>query len=380
LFTRRTGTDAVGFFPRVAPESRTYLYTPPIAEDDGWATASLSDVGLDIRPIAEFIGTILSAVPSLDNPVNIQSLLIARHGKLALEEYFYGFAKDRTHDMRSASKTFAPVLVGIARDRGVRIAPETPVVTLFPECAPLAHLDRRKDRITVEDLMNMASGLAIDDADPSSPGEEGRLHNQTVQPDWYKYTLDLPMVREPGDGHPVYGSANTNLVGGAVRNATGRWLPELFDEYIARPLQIATYQMNLMPNGEAYAGGGLYMRPRDQLKLGQLYLDGGVWHGRRIVSEEWVKRSTVRRGDLAPRMDIDVKHGYGYGWHFRDCSVGGRVLHYYWAGGNGGQLIIVIPQLDMVVGFTGGDYAEYRKYLRWEIEMLPRYILSAATP
>jgi CubicO group peptidase (beta-lactamase class C family) len=76
-------------------------------------------------------------------------------------------------------------------------------------------------------------------------------------------------------------------------------------------------------------------------------------------------------------MDIDVKHGYGYGWHFRDYQANGRVLRYYWAGGNGGQLIIVVPALDMVVGFTGGDYGEFRKYLRWEIELMPQYVFSA---
>ena len=135
--------------------------------------------------------------------------------------------------------------------------------------------------------------------------------------------------------------------------------------------------MNLMPNGEAYAGGGLYMRARDQLKLGQLYLSGGTWNGARIVSQDWVRRSTVRHGNMRPRIDIDLNHGYGYGWHFRDYQGHGRTFDYYWAGGNGGQLIIVVPELDMVVGFTGGDYAEARKYLRWEIELMPQYIFPA---
>jgi CubicO group peptidase (beta-lactamase class C family) len=174
---------------------------------------------------------ILKAIPSPDNLLNIHSLLIARHGKLVLEEYFYGYEADRTHDMRSASKAIAPVLVGIARDRGVRIGPETPAFSLFPKYEPFANWDQRKSRMTVEDLMNMASGLSIDDADSLSPGEENRMQGQTEQPDWYKYTLDLPMARDPGGEHPIYGSANINLVGGAVRNATGRWLPELFDEY-----------------------------------------------------------------------------------------------------------------------------------------------------
>lgn len=92
-----------------------------------------------------------------------------------------------------------------------------------------------------------------------------------------------------------------------------------------------------------------------------------------------MRRSTVRRGDMRPRIDIDVAHGYGYAWHFREVSVDGRTISYYWAGGNGGQLIIVVPVLDMVVGFTGGDYAQPQKYLRWEIEDMPRYIFPAVT-
>jgi len=93
--------------------------------------------------------------------------------------------------------------------------------------------------------------------------------------------------------------------------------------------------MNLMPAGEAYAGGGLYLRPRDQLRLGQLFLAQGRWNNRVVVSEDWVRRSTVRRGDMRPRIDIDVAHGYGYAWHFREVSVDGRTIRYYWAGGNG---------------------------------------------
>ena len=375
-FTRRKKNEAIGFFPRTTPEKNKYIYRRPISERDGWSTASLSDVGMDAKKLEEFLEEILKAVPSPENPVNIHSLLIARHGKLVLEEYFYGFDKERPHDMRSASKTIAPVLVGIARDRGVKISPETPVSTLFATYVPLANQDERKSKMKLEDLMNMASGLAIDDADSSSPGEESHMQEQS-EPDWCRYTLNLPMVRDPGGDYPIYGSANINLVGCAVRNATGRWLPELLDEYFARPLQINSYYMNLMPNGEAYAGGGLYMRPRDQLKLGQLYLSEGVWNGRVVVSREWVKRSTLRHGDMKPRMDIDVKHGYGYAWHFRAHKANGQTIHYYWAAGNGGQLIIVIPELDMVVGFTGGDYAQFRKYLRWEIELMPRYIFPA---
>jgi hypothetical protein len=114
------------------------------------------------------------------------------------------------------------------------------------------------------------------------------------------------------------------------------------------------------------------------LKLGQLYLSGGLWNGHRIVSEAWAKESVERRAEFKPLFDIDAGHGYAYGWHVRDHKAGNRVFRDYYAGGNGGQLIIVIAELDMVVGFTGGDYAEARKFFAWEIELLPQYIIPAA--
>ncbi len=221
--TRRKDHDAVGFYPRVY-DPAGYEYRKPVAENDGWATASLSDVGMEAK-IKQLIDKILAAAPSLDNPLNIHSLLIARHGKLVLEEYFYGNDDERPHDMRSASKTIETVLVGIARDHHFEIGPDTPVYSLFKNYAPSRNWDERKSKIKLEDFMNMASGLAIDDADSSSPGEESRLGRQP-DPDWCRYTLNLPMARDP-DGRPSnLRSANINVAGCAVRIATKHWLPE----------------------------------------------------------------------------------------------------------------------------------------------------------
>ena len=372
--TRRERDGAPGFYARAVPSG--YTYAKPITTGDGWQTASLENVGIDLHPITAMIEKIMASDRSSDT-LNIHSFLIARHGKLVLEEYFYGFSQDRPHDMRSASKTFAPVLVGIARQGGAKIGPETPIYSLFPEYKPFPNWDERKSRLTLRDLMTMTPGLACEDGKDSSPGDEDTMQSQTAQPDWYKYTLDLPMVREPGGNQAIYCSASTNLVGGVVRNATSKWLPELFYEGFARPLQMQSYYINLMPTGEAYSGGGLYMRARDQLKLGQLYLAGGVWNGRRVVSDAWVKESVARRATF-PETKIDPNHGYGYAWHVRELKVGDRVFHDYFAGGNGGQNVIVIPELDMVIGFTGGSYGEFNKFFRWERELVPQYIIPAA--
>jgi CubicO group peptidase (beta-lactamase class C family) len=372
--SRRDRGAALGFYART-PDTAKYTYTEPIA-GDGWLTASLADAGISEKPIAALIQKILTADPT-DNPVDIDSLLIARHGKLVLEEYFHGFDKERPHDMRSASKTFAPILAGIARDRGFNLSPDTPIYPLFPEDKPFLQWDTRKSHVTLKALMTMTSGFAGDDNDDASPGNEDNMQNQTAQPDWYKYTLDLPMAFEPGAKHAVYCSADLNLVGGAVAQATHSWLPDFFERYLARPLQFGTYHLNLMPTGEAYMGGGLYLRPRDELKIGQLYLSGGMWHSTRIVSEDWVRQSTTAYSTFNPQTNYDAPHEYGFGWHINRLQVGDRVFRAYSAGGNGGQSIMVIPDLDLVVSINGGSYGEFKKWYRWGLQLVPQYIIPA---
>ncbi len=376
-FTRRKGLDAKGFYPRI-PAEVAYTYHKPEAGDDGWTTASLAEAGLSEAPLKALVEKILSANLQ-DNPANIHSLLIARHGKLVFEEYFYGFDRERAHDTRSASKTYGPVLAGIARDHGVKIGPETLVYPLFPRYEPFANWDARKNRLTLRDLMTMTSGLACDDNDDSSPGQEDNMQDQKSQPDWYKYTLDLPMVHDPGGDHAIYCSAGMNLTGGVVKNTTGAWLPEYFEEYLARPLQFHTYHMNLTPTGDAYMGGGLSIRPRDEIKLGQLYLSGGLWNSHRIISNAWVEESTTPHSKFAPMMDIDIDHQYGYGWHISPLKVGDHTYRSFAAGGNGGQIVMVIPELDMVICFNGGSYGEFTKWYRWSLELVPHYIIPAAT-
>jgi CubicO group peptidase (beta-lactamase class C family) len=322
-FTRRTTETAVGFYPRTPFHHQNWTYIQPVPDGDGWRTASLREEGLDEKPITELIDRILATDPT-STALKIQSLLIARHGHLVLDEYFYGFDESRVHDMRSASKTFAPMLVGVAQEHGVKLTPQQPLYPLFIQYKSFANADARKAKITLRDVMTMTAGNACGDNDDASPGNEDNMEANTIQPDWYSYTLDLPMVREPGGSHAVYCSGDLNLVGGAVAAVTHQWLPALFDEAVARPLQFGRYYLNLMPDGQAYMGGGAYLRPRDQLKLGQLYLDGGLWNSRRIVSKQWVQESTSIHSHFDPRFSLGQQHDYGYGWHIHDLVSGTR--------------------------------------------------------
>jgi CubicO group peptidase (beta-lactamase class C family) len=376
-FTHRTADDAVGFYPRTPWNKSAWSYRKPVPEGDGWRTASMQEEGLNEAPIRELIQRILVADPS-STSLKIQSLLIARHRHLVLEEYFYGFDAGRVHDMRSAGKTFAPVLAGLAKEHGAKLMPQTPIYPLFTQYSSIANWDARKQKIALRDLMTMTAGNACDDNNDDSPGNEDRMQSDEKQRDWYKYSLDLPMLKDPGGEDAVYCSGDLNLVGGAVAAATHRWLPEFFDEKLARPLQFRRYYLNLMPDGQAYLGGGAYLRARDQLKLGELYLDSGIWNGKRIVSKEWVGESTSVHSHFAAKYSLGQQHHYGYGWHIHDLKSGAKTYRVFAAEGNGGQFVIVVPDLDLVVGITGGSYGEFDQWYRWELELVPRFIIPAA--
>ena len=362
LFTRRTAGNDARFAARSDPAK--YAYRPPLHRDDGWTEATLAVAGIDRRAIEEWVQSLIAADPRDPHAIRVHSILIARHGKLVLEEYFHGFDARRPHDSRSAGKTFAPILAGVA---GVHA--DAPLSSIF---------DGANAEITVRDLMTMTPGFACDDNDSKSPGNENTMQQQTTRPDWYRYALDLPMVRKPGGSTAIYCSASLNLVGGVAQQVSKTWLPFVFEERLARPLQFGEYHLNLDPAGNAYMGGGAYILPRDFLKIGQLYLSGGVWNGRRIVSGDWVRASTTPHATFANRLiDIDADHRYAYGWHVHHFVVNGHDFREYAAEGNGGQLVMVIPDLDMVVGVNAGNYGSLDWY-RWMLQVLPNVLIPAA--
>ena len=378
---------AAAFFPR-PPGEPAYTYQPPVAADDGWRTARAATVGLDESALARIVQAEIDSDPAGKRPPLIHSILVARRGKLVLEEYFFGFDAKALHDTRSAAKTFNSVMLGavMQADRGV--GPESKIYNLMAGEGPFANPDPRKAAISLEHLMTHTSGLACDDNDDSSPGNEDAMQSQVKQPDWAKYTLDLPMAHDPGARY-AYCSANANLVGAGLSARTGLWLPVLFDRTIARPLQFGPYAWDLAPSGDGYGGGGMYLRPRDLLKIGQTYLDGGVWHGRRVVSADWVRRSTDPRIDVSPATTGLAPEAFsqvynlardGYAWHVNDLKVGDSIYRDYEATGNGGQLLIVVPEADLAVVFTAGNYGQGGIWGRWRDQIVAQQIIPAIRP
>jgi CubicO group peptidase (beta-lactamase class C family) len=382
--TRRNGADASAFFPR-APGSASYRYRRPSQLHDGWRTARASAVGIDEKALQAIVRDIAASDPTVRGPQLMHSILVAHRGKLVLEEYFYGFDRSTPHDMRSASKTFASVMLGTAPARAAGLSPDSRIYDVMRSLGPFANPDPRKSQITLAHLRTHTSGLACNDTDDDSPGNEGTMQSQKAEPDWWLYTLNLPQIFEPGTRY-AYCSANINLVGGALTLAAHAWLPELFRRTVAEPLQFGEWHWFLMPNGEGYAGGGVQMLPRDLLKVGQLYLNGGVWNGGRIVPAQWVKLSLAPHVEVSPETtglsEEDFSNFYlraqdGLAWHLVTLTSGGRTYRTYRAVGNGGQLLIVVPEVDLAVVFTGGNYNQGGVWLRWPQQIVGDKIIPA---
>jgi len=321
-----------------------------------------------VEPIEQLVQYIIDTpMDSIAAPY-IHAVLIARHGQLVVEEYFHGYTADQPHESRSASKTVSTTLAGLAMQGGEPVDLTSSVYEIMNGGTLPENLDPRKSRIRLEHLLTMTPGLACDDNDAQSPGSEDRMQGQQEQPDWWQYTLALPSLHEPGEV-VTYCSASPNLVLGVLQHATGIWIPQLFQTYLADPLQLGVYHMNLMPSGDAYGGGGLYIRGRDFLKLAQLYLNGGMWQERRLLSEDWVGRA------VTPYKQM-FEQGYGYGWWIMEFPYGDRTVQAFYAGGNGGQYSMGIPELDLAIVIFGGNYNQATTHLVKK-DHIPNYILRS---
>jgi CubicO group peptidase (beta-lactamase class C family) len=365
---RREGEQS-DFYPRGKNPQR-YAYRVPPARDDGWPTATLEQERIDRAAIEKFVQTVIDMPMESVRTVEVHGLLIARHGQLVLEEYFHGEHRDRMHETRSAAKSLSATLIGAAMHARAPVQLSTPVYAAMNGGKMPADVEARKRAMTLEHLLMMRSGYFCDDTNPDAPGNEDTMLDQTEEPDYYRYTLRLPLDREPG-AKGVYCSIDPNLALGVLSRSTGESPLDLYDRLLGEPLQNSTYGWPLSPAGQPYGGGGVWLLPRDFMKLGQVMLDGGNWRGRRILDADFAQRAGSPLHDLRGIQ-------YGYLWWSIEYPYKDRRVRAFFAGGNGGQVVMVVPELALVIAGYGGNYAD-RASLILQQEYVPRYILPAVS-
>jgi CubicO group peptidase (beta-lactamase class C family) len=322
-----------------------YNYQAPADMHDGIAVGDIAHSDLGVGVADELVHSILDGTYK-----DVHSVLLYQRGKLVLEEYFYGYSVGRQHQLRSATKSVVSALAGIAIDHGAIKGADQPVLPLM-SYASYDHPDSRKVTITLGDFLSMSSGLDCNDHSSMSPGRETEIDDKA---DWVKATLDLPMIGDPGTAG-FYCSGGVAVAGRMVENAVHMKLSEFAQANLFGPLGIArtdwTWNYDLTNADTEYSQ--IHLRPRDMLKLGILFGDGGLWHGRRIISESWVHTSLAEHSHVA-----NVSYGYFWWRHAFDVKTadGAQQIVVAAAQGNGGQKIFVLPQYDLVAIFTAGGY------------------------
>jgi CubicO group peptidase (beta-lactamase class C family) len=308
---------------------------------------------------------------------DINSILIFHGEKLLYEHYFNGWTADSLHDVRSSFKSVTSLLMGIAIDKGFIKDVNQKVYSFFPEFAALANAEHLKKEMTIKNLLEMESGFDCEEFNDEKDCEATMVTTK----DWVKFSLNLPMKNKPGTVW-AYTSCNPMIVGGIISHVAKMSIMDFAKKYLFEPMGITEYRWTVDSMGQATTAGSFFIKSTDMMKFGELVLQNGIWHGKRIVSEKWVKESTHAKIPIPnfsfvkfsrSKIAIPQPTYYGYYWYnevLRTKSYDQNVL---FASGNGGQYIMIIPDLDLVIVFTQGNYGSWKAKRAFDI--LAKYIL-----
>lgn len=361
-------------------------YDIPVQANDGLRVASLQETGFDMPRIMKASHRIRDGKYG-----EIHSMLIYKDGRLVFEEYYEGhqyqwdapnhygewvsWDRDMLHCIHSDTKSITSLCIGIAIDLGYIENVNQSIFDYLPGYQQFK--TGGKEGITIEHLLTMTSGLEW---------EEWKISLSSVENDqigiWFyedgpiNYVLEKPLVAEPGKRFN-YSGGDIQILVEILKNATGMTLDEFSGTYLFDPMGVDTYDWWLIfPTGEIQGAGGLKLTPRDMIKMGAMMLNKGVSNENRIISEEWIDKCTVpfpgNNGIKVPGEDLG-KVGYSYTWWTKQFSYSGQQINSYLALGWGGQKIVILPELDMVVVFTGANYTSGVH----EYKILKKFILQA---
>ncbi len=333
-------------------------YAAFASDDWQWPKAKPSEVGLNIEKLRKSHRAISKKKYYL-----VDSMLVIRHGKLVYEKYYNAGLKTRAHTLASAGKSLLSAITGIAIDRKIIGGVETRLYSYFKEYyGTFENWDEYKASITLHNLLTMRTGwdCNISKAETRCGSLMNRQRNALEA---LKWVLDRPMNYLPGEAMQ-YTDAIVSVLDTLLYITVGKMNEQIFQDFLLKPMGIHSTYKNKLTS-------------RQMAMFGQLYLNKGKWEGKRIISEEWVKKSTSALYPF-PNRDGAITRGYGYFWwianfksKYTELSVDG-----YYAAGNGGQYIIVLPSVDMVVVFTGSNFNEFNRMGK-QLEIIEKYVVPS---
>jgi CubicO group peptidase (beta-lactamase class C family) len=265
----------------------------------------------------------------------LHSFMLLRHGHVVAEGWWSPYAKGDPHVLFSLSKSFTSTAVGMAVAEK-KLGIDDSVLAAFPEDAPAEPNDQLK-AMRVRDLLAMSAGHHSVDLEKFSFASEERLT---------KAFLALPVAHKPGTLF-LYNTPATYMLSAMVQKATGMTVLDYLRPRLFAPLGIENPTWEASPQGISLGGFGLSVRTEDIARFGQLYLQKGVWQGKRLLPAEWVEAATARQTSNGSNPASDWDQGYGY--QFWRCRHG-----YYRGDGAFGQFCVVMPDQDAVVAITSG--------------------------
>ena len=345
-----------------------YQYNVPEKADDDWEISSLKDEGIDFAKINELMVDILNG-----NIREIHSVLIIKNGRLVLEDYFYGYARNQIHHLMSVTKSITSILIGIGKDQNKIPGVDKKIFELFPSYKDISW-DDQKNEIRLKHVLTMTAGLDWNTWEYPEGDIRDSTYAMTRSDDWIRFTLERKAIDTPGKTF-VYSNGLTMLLGAILRNTTGLYADKFAEEYLFGPLGITDFSWQKLPDDTTITAWGLKLRPRDMAKIGHMMLRDGKWRSKQIVSSTWVREST--QGHV--ESYILLGSGYGYQWWRGRTFLSNKMIEIFYAAGKGGQYIFVCPSLDLVTVITSkaGDHemAEFKPQL-----IMKNYIIPAMLP
>ncbi|MCG8373006.1 MAG: beta-lactamase family protein, partial [Balneolales bacterium] len=269
--------------------------------NDGWSVANLKDVGFAQQTLKEFFQSVKNGEYE-----GLNALLIAYDGQLVLDEYFNTGEIDNVHTIQSITKSLTSLLIGIAYDDGILSDLDEPVHNFFPKYSDSVQANTWSP--SLRHVLMMSAGLEWNETDIpySNPNNDAVQMNNSNDMFYYLLSKDRKAGVQPGEKF-YYNSGLSILLGGVLENATGHPADHYAEKTLFAKLGIDDYQW-ISFNGKVHTGGGLSLKARDLLKMGQLVLDKGKWNDERVISESWIEESTPHY------LDAEFAHdtlGYG---------------------------------------------------------------------